>query len=136
MSGEEPAPGPALRTAPPTSYPADHLVAFGLLLALAGFLGVGIAYGTILGPISIAFNDPLHTNPVTSAGKALMREVGPLQFLAALAALLLLSVSVVLMACARYLGLGIALVPSLYVVGYIVNPNFKPVDFITIILMG
>ena len=68
MSGEEPAPGPALRTAPPTSYHADHLVALSLLLALAGFLGVGIAYGTILGPISIAFNDPLHTNPVTSAG--------------------------------------------------------------------
>ena len=77
MSGDEPVPGPALRTAPPTSYPADHLVALGLLLALAGFLGAGIAYGTILGPISIAFNDPLHTNPVTSAGKALMWEAGP-----------------------------------------------------------
>ena len=76
MSGEEPAPGPALRTAPPTSYPADHLVALGLLLALAGFLGVGIAYGTILGPISIAFNDPLHTNPVTSAGVVVMRMRG------------------------------------------------------------
>jgi hypothetical protein len=98
MSGEEPASGPTLRTAPPTSYPADHLVALGLVLALAGFLGVGIAYGTILWPISIAFNDPLHTNPVTSAGKALMREAGPLQFLAALAALLLLSVSVMLKA--------------------------------------
>ncbi len=54
MSGEEPAPGPALRTAPPTSYPADHLVALGLLLALAGFLGVGIAYGTILGRSRLA----------------------------------------------------------------------------------
>jgi hypothetical protein len=43
MSGEEPAPGPALRTAPPTSYPADHLVALGLVLALAESLGVGIA---------------------------------------------------------------------------------------------
>jgi len=47
-----------------------------------------------------------------------MREAGPLQFLAALAALLLLVVSVLLKGRARHIGLGTALVPSLYVVGY------------------
>jgi hypothetical protein len=113
-------PSTATHATPHDTPSLDTCLLVALLTALAGFAVVGVAYGVILGPILSAFNDPLHTNPVTSAGKAVMRVVGAIQPLAALAALLIILVALLLKGRARRVGLGLALVPLVYVVGYMV----------------
>jgi len=90
------------------------------VLALLGFVVLALSYGIILGPISVAFDTPLHTNGVTSFGKAVMRTVGPVQPIVAVVALLLMAIALFLTGRIRRLNLDSTLVLLVYVVGYMI----------------
>jgi presenilin-like A22 family membrane protease len=85
-------------------------------LALLSFVALALCYGLILGPVSVAFNTPLHTNAVTGMGKAIMRTIGVVQPIVAIAAFLLIAISLLLKGRIRRLVLDSALVLLVYVV--------------------
>ncbi len=90
------------------------------LVAIAAFVFVAATYGLVLGPLSIAFSDPIHANPVSAFGKAVMARTGFIQPLVAGVTLLILGWSAITQGEPRRRARAVAFALNLYVVGYLV----------------
>ncbi len=72
-----------------------------LATAAACLFAAVVTYLLVLAPITDVFDDPIHHQPVTAAGKAVMARVGPVQAISLVAVVLLLAISLILPASSR-----------------------------------